>query len=70
MNGKMAKMLRNIGRATHADKRQLNALDHKAKGILRKNVDSFLREKQQAELPSHEGDNVLMSDDPEAVEVV
>ncbi len=43
MNGKAAKLLRTIGRASHADKRAYMAMDSVAKGIFRKNVEDYIK---------------------------
>lgn len=38
MNGKQAKMLRKLGRESHADKRQFYSLPQEVKALLRQNV--------------------------------
>lgn len=41
MNGKMAKMLRRIGREDSKSKAAFNALNADTKGVLRNNVDNY-----------------------------
>lgn len=62
MNGKMAKMLRSIDRSSHADKRQLTALDHRAKGILRKNIADMIALHKSLESAPSTGESEIVSE--------